>query len=88
MLHVDCLVTQVGFGLPVLIIFVNICTLMLALSNDVETNPEPVKSCPVCNSNVPIRKSVCECGHVFKRQKPSPMKLKEAKRVLLHKKDL
>ena len=55
---------------------------MLALSNDVETNPEPTKSCPVCNSNVPIRKSVCECGHVFKRQKPSPMKLKEAKRVL------
>ena len=53
---------------------------MLALSNDVETNP--TKSCPVCNSNVPIRKSVCECGHVFKRQKPSPMKLKEAKRVL------
>ena len=53
---------------------------MLALSNDVETNP--TKSCPVCNSNVPIRKSVRDCGHVFKRQKPSPMKLKEAKRVL------
>ena len=53
---------------------------MWALSNDVETNP--TKSCPVCNSNVPIRKSVRDCGHVFKRQKPSPMKLKEAKRVL------
>ena len=55
---------------------------MLALSNDVETNPEPAKSCPVCNSNVLIRKSVRECGYVFKGQKPIPMKLKEAKRVL------
>ena len=56
MLHVDCLVTQVGFGLPVLIIFLNFCTLMLALSNDVETNPEPAKSCPVCHSNVPLER--------------------------------
>ena len=81
--HVNChgLVAQVCFNLPILIISVYICTLMLALSNDIETNPGPTKSCPVCNSNVPIRKYVCECGHVFKRQKPSPMKLK-TKRIV------
>ena len=86
--HAICLVTRVGFGLHILMVFVYICTLMLALSNDIETNPGPIKSCPVCNSNVPIRKSVCECGHIFKKQKPSPMKLNETSRVAIAKKRL
>ena len=56
--------------------------MVLALLNDIETNPRPTKSCPICISDVPIRKNVCECSHVFKRQKPSPMKLQQDKRIL------
>lgn len=38
----------------------------LILSGDIETNPGPVnKSCPSCDAQVPLRKKVCVCGHVF-----------------------
>ena len=30
----------------------------------------PVKQCPKCSSMVPIRKSVCVCGHSFKINVP------------------
>ena len=38
----------------------------------------PVKQCPKCRSMVPIKKSVCVCGHSFKKNLPvySSMKRK------------
>ena len=44
----------------VLNIFFQIC---LILSGD--PGPGPVKSCPSCDAQVPLRKKVCVCGHVF-----------------------
>ena len=45
----------------------------------------PIKQCPECGSKIAIKKSVCVCGHSFKR-KPPVYTTRKSKRVAIQQK--
>ena len=45
-----------------------VASILLLCSGDIEANPGPVYVvCPNCNTEVHIKKKICQCGHRFKK---------------------